>query len=197
MLNYFFSILTRRWILILLLLVNIFGTVYGYMWYFNQLRETPPLFLIFVPDSPTASLFFVFVLIAFLLRRSWPVIEALAFVTLVKYGIWAVAMNLLVLNVMGSLPWQGYMLIASHGAMALQGVLYYRNYSIEPWHLMIAAVWTLHNDVIDYLFGMMPRYNQLDKYITIIGYYTFWLSILSVATVYFLCIHNRNRLLKG
>ena len=88
-----YYLLTRKEFLVLLLIINVFGTIYGYYWYGYQLEETPPIFLIFVPDSPTASLFFCFVLIAFLLKKNWPLIEALALLTLFKYGIWAVVMK--------------------------------------------------------------------------------------------------------
>ncbi|HHW35925.1 MAG TPA: DUF1405 domain-containing protein [Bacillales bacterium] len=184
--------LGMRPILLLLLVINIFGTIWGYIWYGWQLAETPPQFLLFVPDSPTASLFFVIVLIAFLIGKNWPLIEALAIVTLFKYGIWAVVMNLLVLKVEGSLPWEGYMLIASHFAMAAQGLLYAPYYRIKAWHLMVAAVWTLHNDVIDYLFGMMPTYSVLSDFIPQIGYFTFWLSITSILIAYWLCIREKH-----
>lgn len=186
----FIQLLSQRPVLWLLLWINLFGTIYGYMWYGWQLRETPPQFLLFVPDSPTASLFFVFVLIAFLLRKNWPIIEALAIVTLFKYGTWAVVMNILVLYVTGDLPWQGYMLIASHAAMAVQGMLYAPYYRVKAWHLFVAAVWTLHNDVIDYLFKMMPRYQVLDQYMMQIGYFTFWLSIVSILIAYWLCLRK-------
>ena len=78
-----YPLLASRSFLWLLLLVNIAGTIYGYDWYGWQLAETPTIFLPFVPDSPTASLFFVFVLIALLLRRNLPFVEALAIVTLI------------------------------------------------------------------------------------------------------------------
>lgn len=184
--------LGQPWILMLLLIVNIFGTIYGYIWYGWQLAKTPPIFLIFVPDSPTASLFFVFVLFAFLLRKNWPIIEALAIVTLFKYGIWAVVMNILVLLVSGELPWQGYMLIASHFAMAVQGLLYAPYYRIKAWHLIVASIWTLHNDVIDYVFGMMPSYSILSDYTSQIGYFTFWLSMASIFITYWLCIRKNH-----
>jgi uncharacterized membrane protein YpjA len=177
----------QRWVLWILLLINIPGTIYGYIWYESQLNITPPKFLIFVPDSPTASLFFCFVLIAFLLRKNWPLIEALAIVTLFKYGIWAVVMNILTYFVDG-LNIYGYMLIFSHLGMAIQGLLYAPYYRIKPIHLVIAAIWTLHNDVIDYVFFMMPRYSVLDQYIPQIGYFTFWLSMVSILITYLLCI---------
>lgn len=176
--------------IVLLLIVNIFGTAYGYVWYGTQLAETPPIFLPFVPDSPTASLFFVFVLIAFILGRNWPLFEALAIVTLVKYGIWAVVMNFLVFIVMGEVDKIGLMLMASHGAMAVQGVLYAPFYRFKAWHLMVAAIWTLHNDVIDYVFFMLPQYHMLNDYIPQIGYFTFWLSIFSIAIAYYFVVRK-------
>lgn len=176
--------LQQRWFIWILFIVNIFGTIYGYIWYGSQLSETPGKFLLFVPDSPTASLFFVFVLAAFLLKRNWPLMEALALITLMKYGIWAVVMNLFTLFVTGFLHWTGYMLIASHGAMAIQGLLYTRYYRIKLWHLALASVWTLHNDIIDYVFFMMPKYGPLNDYMPQVGYFTFWLSIGCIMIAY-------------
>ena len=128
-------------------------------------RKHLRIFLIFVPDSPTASLFFCFVLVAFLLKKNWPLIEALAIITLVKYGIWAVVMNLLTLFVTGELHWTGYMLMISHLAMAIEGILYAPYYRFKWIHIVIAAIWTLHNDVIDYLFLMYPHYTIIGNYL--------------------------------
>ncbi|MBS4203136.1 DUF1405 domain-containing protein [Lederbergia citrea] len=176
--NLIYAILADRRFLWLLLIINTLGTIYGYYWYESQLAITPSIFLPFVPDSPTASLFFVFVLLAFLLRKNWPIFEALAIITLFKYGVWAVVMNILTLIVTGDLPWQGYMLIASHGAMAIQGILYAPFFKMKLWHVLLAAVWTLHNDVIDYVFMQYPKYPGLETFVKEIGYFTFWLSII-------------------
>lgn len=192
--KWLYPVLGNRSVIWLLLIINFLGTIYGYYWYGYQLAETPLVFLPFVPDSPTASLFFVFVLVAFLLRTNWPLIEALAIVTLFKYGIWAVVMNLLVFAVSGSLDGSGLLLIFSHGAMAIQGLLYAPFYRIKGWHLALAAIWTIHNDVIDYVFGMMPRYHMLHDYMAYIGYFTFWLSIFSIGVAYYLTV-RKNRLL--
>ncbi|AEP02149.1 DUF1405 domain-containing protein [Heyndrickxia coagulans] len=186
-----YAALADRRVLWMLFLANAAGTIYGYIWYGWQLRDTPPAFWLFVPDSPTASLFFLFVLLAFLWRKHWPYVEALAMVTLFKYGIWAVAMNLLVLIVNGSLPRQGYMLMASHLAMAIEGILYAPLYQFKWKHLLVAAVWTLHNDIIDYVFMQFPRYEDVYRYIREIGYFTFWLSILSLLLAYRFAVHKR------
>lgn len=178
------QILLHRQFLILLFIVNLLGTIYGYIWYESQLKITPLVFIPFVPDSPTASLFFTIFLFFFIFNKNVPYIEALAVTTLFKYGIWAVIMNIFTLIVNGSLDWQGYMLIASHGAMAVQGLLYIPYYQIKLKHLTVAGIVLLHNDIIDYVFGMMPIYSSLTDYMKEIGYFTFWLSILTIIITY-------------
>ncbi|MGP4041325.1 DUF1405 domain-containing protein [Gracilibacillus sp. D59] len=184
------KLLFQPYFIALLFFVNLLGTIYGYFWYGNQLQETPLHFLPFVPDSPTASLFFTIFLFFILKGKNVPLIEALAFTTLVKYGVWAVIMNLLTLYISGDLSWQGYMLIASHGAMAVQAFLYAPLYKIELRHLTIAAIWLLHNELIDYVYGMMPAYGSLSDYQQHIGYFTFWLSIITILIVYHISVKN-------
>jgi hypothetical protein len=75
-LSYFFSreFLGSRFMLWSLFWINFLGTVYGYEWYWGQLTytavEMSPLLLPFVPDSPTASLFFTGVLLYLLRDRN-------------------------------------------------------------------------------------------------------------------------------
>lgn len=164
----------------LLLIINILGTAYGYYWYKWQLEITDPIFLIFVPDSPTASLFFSIALFGWLVNRHFKLIEALALITLVKYGLWAVVMNIWTQFEGSPIGIVGWMLIASHFAMAVQAVLYIPFYKFNWIHILIAAIWTLHNDVIDYVFGQMPIYRSLSEHYQTIGYFTFWLSIACI-----------------
>ncbi|CDO02050.1 putative membrane protein [Oceanobacillus picturae] len=191
MVNY---ILRDKRFLIILFIINLLGTIYGYIWYESQLAITPDIFLIFVPDSPTASLFFTIFLLFFIFGRNIPYIEALGIIMLFKYGVWAVVMNLLTLIIDGSLSPAGYMLMVSHGAMALQGLLYAPYYKIKLRHIAVAGIWTLHNDVIDYVFGMMPIYSSLTDYMNEIGYFTFWLSILSIFIAYKYTVNRNNRI---
>ncbi len=189
-------ILSDKKFVLLLFFVNLFGTIYGYIWYLPQLSITPDIYLIFVPDSPTASLFFTIFLLFFFFNKNVPYIEALGLVTLVKYGIWAVVMNFLTLAIEGSLSPAGYMLILSHAGMAIQGVLYAPFYKIKMKHLLVAGIWTLHNDVIDYVFEMMPIYSSLTNYMNEIGYFTFWLSVFCLLLAYWLTVGRRNHSLR-
>lgn len=189
---YLRQLLLDKSFLICLFLINLGGTIYGYIWYASQLKITPFIFLPFVPDSPTASLFFTIFLLFFIFGRNLPYIEALAVTSLFKYGVWAVAMNLFTLFVEGGLVWQGYMLIASHAAMAIQGILYIPYYKIKLKHLTVAGIVLLHNEIIDYVFGMMPIYSSLSQYSDEIGYFTFWLSVFTMVLTYKL-LEKRNR----
>ncbi|MFP7493799.1 DUF1405 domain-containing protein [Terribacillus saccharophilus] len=188
-----YRLLFHRYSIMLLFIINLVGTVYGYMWYGWQLEITPAIFLPFVPDSPTASLFFTIFLGLLLIGKQNGYIEALAVVSLFKYGLWAVVMNLLTLVVNGTLSWQGYMLIASHLGMAIQGILYAPVYRVKLRHLAVAAIVVLHNDIIDYVFGMMPIYGNLMDYMQVIGYFTFWLSIVSILVGYIVTQHKKAR----
>ncbi|QFF98718.1 DUF1405 domain-containing protein [Psychrobacillus glaciei] len=164
----------------LLFFVNLLGTIYGYYWYGSQLAITKPIFYIFVPDSPTASLFFTIALLGWLLKKNWKLVEVLALITLVKYGLWAVVMNIWTYIETGSIGWMGWMLVISHFGMALQAILYMPFYKFKWVHILIASIWTVHNDIIDYVFDQMPIYRSLNIYANQIGYFTFWLSIACI-----------------
>ena len=188
--SWLYGILGNRTFLWLLLIINIFGTIYGYYWYKGQLAVTPPIFIAFVPDSPTASLFFCIAIIGWLIGKNFGLFEALAIVSLFKYGIWAVAMNLLTFSVEGSVSLIAMMLIVSHAAMAIEGILYAPYYRVKPWHLITAAIVVLHNEIIDYVYGMMPTYSVLNQYIPQIAYFTFWLSLLSIGVGYWFALRK-------
>ncbi|HWL22790.1 MAG TPA: DUF1405 domain-containing protein [Ureibacillus sp.] len=187
-------LLTHRSFLTLLLIVNVAGTIYGYIWYQWQLEITEPQFLIFVPDSPTASLFFSIAIVGWILGKNFKLIEALALITLVKYGLWAVVMNLLTLVEIGDIGALGWMLVISHFMMAVEAIIYIGKYRFTYVHIIIAAIWTLHNDVIDYVYGQMPIYQVITKYPQHIGYFTFWLSIMCIGIA--LLAHNRKEYLR-
>lgn len=189
----FWYLITHRSFLWLLFVINLFGTIYGYIWYEGQLSRTEPIFYIFVPDSPTASLFFTIAIFGWLMGKHFKLMEALALITLVKYGVWAVAMNFLTLYEEGYLDQAGWLLICSHGLMAVQAILYMPKYRFTYGYVLIGAVWTLHNDVIDYLFGQMPVYRVINNYVSGVGYFTFWLSIVCILIAVY-AVRNRTRL---
>nr|WP_238473829.1 DUF1405 domain-containing protein [Paenisporosarcina cavernae] len=174
------TILDHKLFLIVLFIVNVFGTIYGYYWYGSQLEITEPKFWLFVPDSPTASLFFSIALFGWIIGKHFRLIEAFAFISLIKYGLWAVGMNIWSEIETGPIGPIGWMLVASHFAMAVQAVLYIPKYRFRWIHVLIAAIFTLHNEMIDYVYGQMPIYRSIEQHAQLIGYLTFWLSICCI-----------------
>lgn len=180
------QVLWQSWFLWALFLINLVGTIYGFYWYKEQLFTTEWYWLIFVPDSPTASLFFTLVLGVYLMSKRTPLLEAFAAITLFKYGIWAVVM-IIGGGLLDSRPfldalfWEHWMLIASHLGMALQAVLYAPFYTFRWKEISIVAAWTLLNDLLDYLFEIHPWIAPaLEVYHIQVGIFTVLLSGISI-----------------
>lgn len=180
--------LYRKWVLILLLICNLAGTIYGYDWYSGQLYITPRYFKPFVPDSPTASLFLCLSIITMLLNKHSAIINALAFVTLIKYGIWAVIMNIFMFLEQGEVTINGIMLIVSHGIMALEAMYFYPRFKVTTMGLLVALVWVLINDIIDYGFGQFPYYDFIASHTIQIGVLSVCLS--SIALILYIILQR-------
>ncbi|GAA0360443.1 DUF1405 domain-containing protein [Bacillus horti] len=175
----------------LLFIINFLGTIYGYYWYKNQLAQTPLHLWPFVPDSPTASLFFTVVLLAFILGERWPLIQALAAVTLFKYGIWATVMILWSAVLGAQLGFDHYMLMTSHVGMAIQAILYASYFTFTIKHLALASAWTLFNDFLDYTLHIFPWvHRNLYPYLGYVAGFTVTLSVISILLFYWLVLYK-------
>lgn len=176
---------------------NLLGTVYGYEWYWAQMVDTiadyPVWYVLFVPDSPTASLFFTLSIGFLLIDRSLDqqpnklyrairgFVEAFALITSFKYGIWAVAM--IWTGAWQGVPvgWDGWMLTCSHLAMAVEVLLFVRWYKYRLTAIIIVAIWTFWNDFMDYERGIFPRLpRELDDNLLTIEWFTVGLSVTGI-----------------
>ncbi|ANE49014.1 hypothetical protein SY83_18465 [Paenibacillus swuensis] len=189
-----------------LLLTNLAGTIYGYMWYAGQLEYTvsnmmrPEWQLLFVPDSPTASLFFTLTLV-YLVADVYAnqsirtplrgFIEAFALVTSFKYGIWAVTMIFAGSAQGDPLHWQDWMLTVSHLGMAAEVLLFARFYRYGWGSLLLVGLWTLVNDYMDYGQGLYPWLSaELEDNLNVIAGYTVTLTLVSVAIAWYAVIYR-------
>lgn len=176
---------------------NFLGTVYGFEWYWAQMVDTianyPVWYVYFVPDSPTASLFFTLSIGFLLMDRSLDrqpnklyrairgFVEAFALITSFKYGIWAVAM--IWTGAWQGVPvgWDGWMLTGSHLAMAVEALLFVRWYRYRLTAIIIVAIWTFWNDFMDYERGIFPRLpRELDDNLLTIEWFTVGLSMTGI-----------------
>ncbi|MCC1183670.1 DUF1405 domain-containing protein [Staphylococcus aureus] len=174
-----YTLYQRSW-LMMLLICNILGMIYGYIWYGEQLRHTPWQFKIFVPDSPTAILFLVISISLILIRKQNSIIDALAFVTLFKYGIWAVIMNILFIIEQGDITVNGLVLMFSHSIMAVQAIYFYPRFKRSMIGISVAMTWVFLNDYIDYFHLQFPYYDFITTHVWQIGVLSCCLSVFGL-----------------
>lgn len=174
-----YTLYQRSW-LMMLLICNILGMIYGYTWYGEQLSHTPWQFKIFVPDSPTAILFLVISISLILIRNQNSIIDALAFVTLLKYGIWAVIMNILFIIEQGDITVNGLVLMLSHSIMAVQAIYFYPRFKRSMIGISVAMTWVFLNDYIDYFHLQFPYYDFITTHVWQIGVLSCCLSVFGL-----------------
>ncbi|HEI1416300.1 TPA: DUF1405 domain-containing protein [Staphylococcus aureus] len=174
-----YTLYQRSW-LMMLLICNILGMIYGYIWYGEQLSHTPWQFKIFVPDSPTAILFLVISISSILIQKQNSIIDALAFVTLFKYGIWAVIMNILFIIEQGDITVNGLVLMFSHSIMAVQAIYFYPRFKRSMIGISVAMTWVFLNDYIDYFHLQFPYYDFITTHVWQIGVLSCCLSVFGL-----------------
>ncbi|HHY0280035.1 TPA: DUF1405 domain-containing protein [Staphylococcus aureus] len=174
-----YTLYQRSW-LMMLLICNILGMIYGYIWYGEQLSHTPWQFKIFVPDSPTAILFLVISISLILIQKQNSIIDALAFVTLFKYGIWAVIMNILFIIEQGDITVNGLVLMFSHSIMAVQAIYFYPRFKLSMIGISVAMTWVFLNDYIDYFHLQFPYYDFITTHVWQIGVLSCCLSVFGL-----------------
>lgn len=174
-----YTLYQRSW-LMMLLICNILGMIYGYIWYGEQLSHTPWQFKIFVPDSPTAILFLVISISLILIQKQNSIIDALAFATLFKYGIWAVIMNILFIIEQGDITVNGLVLMFSHSIMAVQAIYFYPRFKRSMIGISVAMTWVFLNDYIDYFHLQFPYYDFITTHVWQIGVLSCCLSVFGL-----------------
>ncbi|HCW7628069.1 TPA: DUF1405 domain-containing protein [Staphylococcus aureus] len=174
-----YTLYQRSW-LMMLLICNILGMIYGYIWYGEQLSHTPWHFKIFVPDSPTAILYLVISISLILIQKQNSIIEALAFVTLFKYGIWAVIMNILFIIEQGDITVNGLVLMFSHSIMAVQAIYFHPRFKRSMIGISVAMIWVFLNDYIDYFHLQFPYYDFITTHVWQIGVLSCCLSVFGL-----------------
>lgn len=186
--------LQNRSFLLALFAVNVLGTIYGYVWYWDQIVDTvsdmPAWLVLFVPDSPTASLWFTVSLGILIFApesaksNGVGFIAALGAVSSVKYGVWAVAMNASVAYQGQQLVWQEWMLIVSHLGMAVEALLFIGRFRVHAVHLLFTLLLLFLNDWLDYHAFIYPWLREilLDD-LSAIETFTWFMTAASAAIV--------------
>lgn len=179
-------------------LFNLLGTAYGYYWYKNQLIDNwvhgAKWSTLFVPDSPTATLFFVLVLGFILWSKSTsigngirPFIEAMAVMSSIKYGLWAVSILLVGAYQGVELGPIDFMLMGSHLIMVIQVIIYAQLMNYKIISIFTTGCIILFSDYVDYFYGVYPWLSAvlLDDLVQIRNL-TVGLSLVSIVFTFYL-----------
>ncbi|AVX20619.1 MULTISPECIES: DUF1405 domain-containing protein [Carboxydocella] len=150
------SFLWRKEVLLILALANGLGSIYGYYWYHHQLAVSPWYLWPVIPDSPLSASLFTLFLIFLIWKINLPWLFLLANLMMIKYGLWAVIINLDVYWSGHSFAWENLHLTLSHAVMALQGILFLRKIRFAFSDYFIASGWLILNDFIDYFWQTHP-----------------------------------------
>lgn len=135
-----------------IIFANLAGTAFGFYYYLPQFSETPIYLWILVADSPIATLLMAGSLFLYSRNIKSSLIDGLAFVSNLKYGLWTAFVLLFYFESfwqMNSTPLYLFLLF-SHLAMALQ-IFLISDYGTFSWKdFGLAALWFLTNDYQDY-----------------------------------------------
>lgn len=154
----------QKWFMVSMIIIDFFGSLYGYYWYRYQLAETPWYLWLFIPDSPLSTTLTGLALFLLLLGKDWPLLQLIAYLTIIKYGLWAVVLISHFGLSGGQVTAEMWMLWFSHWGMAAEGFIYLRHLKIKPWQWLVAAGWLFFNDWVDYGGGLHPYLYAPDQW---------------------------------
>ena len=166
-----------------LILFNLIGTVWGFIWYGPKLAATPWYLMLFVPDCPLQALIFAIFLKFYPFRSSVTTASEdflvwLAVLGAIKYGLW----TQIILGqaiVADSYSTDTLILFASHFGLTVEGLIYFPRNRRRFQPILAVALWFVANDGFDYFLDthpVLPLYNQE-------GVALFTAVVLSLATV--------------
>ncbi len=142
-------------------LTNVGGVAYGVYYYWDQLGATAWYLLPFVPDSPTGPFLMTVVFALWWLRGRTrnSTLELVAFVSLVKYGIWTVVVFWIYRDAFFA-PERAELtntLLVLHLAEAAEAGILIKGMRLpRPFWALIAAGWLALGDFSDYVLGTHP-----------------------------------------
>jgi len=139
-----------------LVVINGLGSIYGFLWYKEQLAGTPWYLWPVVPDSPLSTLLFTVYLVFYLARRPFPYLGAVAQMGTFKYGLWTVVVLGGYMVTRRHWDWEFALLTATHAGMALEAYLFMAADPQRRPFIWAAAAWFVINDFFDYVIGTHP-----------------------------------------
>ena len=144
-------------ILGVLLAANFGGAIAGYLfWYGGALAEAPFYLWPFVPDSPLSVTIMGAALLAFSLNRRWEFLGLLAAGMCMKYGLWTDFVWFTNYLGGGEYHFVAVLMSLTHFGMVIQAFIIAPYLRYRPIPVLLASLFLIVNDVVDYVFGYHP-----------------------------------------
>ncbi len=177
-------ILKSKFLVILLIILNIIGFGLGIYYYMPQLDETPEILWLIVVDCPLHVLLLAIILSSELSGSPLPdVLKFINTVGLIKYGFWTVIVILLNLEFLFSLnPVTYSILLPMHVGMILESILLFKLFRPNLPSTLFVMLFFLFGDFYDYVLGTLPHIP--DTHVSLLFFESVIVSILLPALIY-------------
>jgi len=150
-------------ILYAIILINLLGILYGYYFYYDQLVSSPLYLWLFIPDCPFYVMVFTFALLLTIYGHEIKLLNYIAAVGMMEYGLWTLmALLLFPEHFFSESLWRvSSVLFMLHIGMFSEGPLLIPK-KLNGMHLSLGILWFLLNDYVDYFYGYV---NAAGRYI--------------------------------
>lgn len=141
----------------LVVLINLLGTIAGFVYYLPQFEITAPVMWPFVPDSPLATLFIAGAFALWALGRPNEYLTTLAFIGNLKLGLWTPWVLLVFSDAFLTytpVPLYGF-LVVSHLGMAVQALVVHRIGTFRLDAIAVAVVWYTVDLTVDWFIPLV------------------------------------------
>ncbi|MFO7942418.1 MAG: copper ion binding protein [Bacillota bacterium] len=158
------SALSNRVVMSVVAGINAVSFAVGILWYWRHLMGTPAYLWPVVPDCPLAALFVAAALWMRVRGKPSRPLDALAWASALKYGIWTVAILSHARTLGAATDPLSAILLWSHVGMIIEAMAYGALYPPGRYALLVPAGWFLLNDFSDYVLNTHPSLPLASQY---------------------------------
>jgi uncharacterized membrane protein YpjA len=181
-----------RLLILMVLLINLLGTFFGFLYYGYMFEIFPKTLWIFIPDSPGSTLLFAAALYFILIGKKKDVLSFLASVSVMKYGFWTMFTILFYSDYFlspSNLVFY-YLMFFLHFGMFVEPVLVVHKIDFKKRYLIISAFWFLLNDYFDYVVGVNPITTYGFSDMGTVAVVSVISTVVLIAFMYYLTTHK-------
>ncbi len=153
------KIFSSQKLLIFLVLANLIGALYGFIFYYGQQFLSTPVYLwLFIGDCPLFSLLMALSFLLILLKKEFSFLFLFSLIGSLKYGFWTVFV-LIYFNSFYFVPENFFMysvLLIAHVFLFLEAFLLVKKIRFNFSFLVFSLAFFVLNDFSDYFFGTHP-----------------------------------------